>query len=243
MSFLWTAFAFVLTGVSAVILIPIGLPFFALHLLGFKNFARFAIYHIAQGWARMIVAYTGCRLTVRGRENIPKTGGFCVISNHLGIFDIVLHLAYVGRPFGFMAKKELALIPFINIWILLLGGHYIDRSNPRKAIKAIASGVRHITEGGGMIIFPEGTRSKGRGLLPFHAGSFKLATASAAPIVPAALTGSYDVFEKNMRIRRVDVTVTYGPVIDTSSLSAEERRRNLSDKVHSVISSMLSTEA
>jgi 1-acyl-sn-glycerol-3-phosphate acyltransferase len=90
-----------------------------------------------------------------------------------------------------------------------------------------------------MIIFPEGTRSKGRGLLPFHAGSFKLATASAAPIVPAAVTGSYDVFEKNMRIHRVDVSLSYGPVISTSSLSAEERRQNLSDKVYGVISTML----
>jgi 1-acyl-sn-glycerol-3-phosphate acyltransferase len=187
----------------------------------------------------MLIFLTGCKLTVTGREHIPRKGGLCIVSNHGSIFDILLHLAYVGRPFGFIAKKELLAVPFLNLWIFLLGGLFIDRKNTRRAVKTIERGVERIKAGGVMIIFPEGTRSKGQGLLPFHPGSLKLAARSLAPVVPAAISGSYDVFERNYRVNAVPVTVAYGAAIPTDRLPAEGRTKRLSEETRAVIGAAL----
>ena len=88
-----------------------------------------------------------------------------------------------------------------------------------------------------MLIFPEGTRSKGRGLLPFHTGSIKLATHSKAIIVPIAISGSYEVFEKNYRVNAVPIRVVFFPPIDTAQMSPEDRRHKLVDQVRDIIAS------
>jgi len=64
-----------------------------------------------------MIRLVGCKMTVLGRENVPKSGGVCFVSNHASIADILLLLAYAGRPFGFVAKKELMAIPLLNVWI------------------------------------------------------------------------------------------------------------------------------
>jgi 1-acyl-sn-glycerol-3-phosphate acyltransferase len=121
----------------------------------------------------------------------------------------------------------------------MLGGLFIDRNNPRKALRTISEGSKKIEKGNGMLIFPEGTRSKIGELLPFHAGSFKLATEAGAVIVPAALRGSRDVFEKTGYITAADITVQYAEPIDTKSLPAIDRRQKLSENVHEIIRGML----
>jgi 1-acyl-sn-glycerol-3-phosphate acyltransferase len=239
MALLKTIIDFFIVAASMIILAPIGIFIFILSFLGFKKAMNVTIYKIAQVWANLLIKCTGCRLKVKGREHIPKKGGLCFVSNHGSIFDILIILALVGRPVGFIAKKELVLIPFLNIWIFLLGGLFIDRKNIRKAIGTINTGIDRIKAGGAMLIFPEGTRSKGQGLLPFRSGSLKLATQSSAPIVPIAITGSYEVFEKSYRIKAVSVSVTFAPPIYTAELPAEDKRKNLADQVHRVIAEAL----
>jgi 1-acyl-sn-glycerol-3-phosphate acyltransferase len=239
MVLLKTVLIFIMVGLTMVLFIPIGIVVFTLSLLGLRGLMTFLVYKVAQAWARFLIACTGCTLRVTGQENIPRKGGICFVSNHGSIFDIVLLLAYAGRPIGFVAKKELSWIPLLNIWILLLGGLYIDRKTIRRAVNTINTGVKRIKSGGAMIIFPEGHRSKGRGLLPFHAGSFKLATQSEAPIVPVAISGSYDVFEKNYRIHALPVGVTFCKPIITAEIPVTDRRNILADQVRTVIAAAL----
>jgi 1-acyl-sn-glycerol-3-phosphate acyltransferase len=222
-----------------IFLLPFGFLAMLLHLLGLKKLMRQAVSLIGKGWALSVIKITGCKITVTGRENIPKKGGVCFASNHCGYFDIALLLAYCGRPIGFIAKKELGYVPFLNVWIYMIGGLYIDRGNARKAIRTINKGVQRIKSGGGMIIFPEGHRSKGLGLLPFHPGSLKLATSAGAPIVPVAIEGSYEVFEKTLRVVSSPVKITFCEPIDTASLPPEEKKQILSDRIYSVIKEKL----
>jgi 1-acyl-sn-glycerol-3-phosphate acyltransferase len=233
-----TVFAFLILGTTAVAVMPPGLLLFVFGLL-FPCAAKLLTYKIVQGWACLIIKLAGCRITVKGREHIPRKGPICIASNHCGIFDIILLLAYIGRPFGFVAKSELALVPVINIWILLLGGQYINRKNMRKSLKTIGKSGEKVRNGGVMIIFPEGTRSKGRGLLPFKAGSLRLATESGAPIVPVAIAGSYEVFEQKHLVQRVAVNVTFCPIIETKDLLQEERRQVLADRVRDAVAGAL----
>jgi 1-acyl-sn-glycerol-3-phosphate acyltransferase len=232
-----TAAVFAVTGITILVFVPLGCIVFLISLLGLKKPMSMVLYKVAQVWARVLIVLTGCRMTVEGRENIPKKGGFCFVANHVGIFDIMLALGYAGRPFGFIAKKELSYIPGINIWILLLGGLFIDRKKPRKALATIGRGKRHISSGGGMLIFPEGTRSRGQGIGAFLPGAFKLATQSV--IVPVAITGSYEVFEKHYRVNAVPVFLSFLPPLQTSQMPPEDRKKILAGRVHDLIAEAL----
>ncbi|MDR0583230.1 MAG: 1-acyl-sn-glycerol-3-phosphate acyltransferase [Treponema sp.] len=234
-----TIVIFTLVAISVIVLTPFGLTALLLTLLGLGRPMGSATAVIARGWARWVIALTGCPFTVTGTEHIPPRGGFCLVANHNSMFDIVLLLATVGRPFGFIAKKELAALPLLNMWILLLGGLFIDRKNIRKAVGSINKGIRRIKNGGAMVIFPEGTRGKGQGMLPFKSGALKLATKAGAPIVPVAISGTYDVFEKDRRVRRVPVSARFAPPVATAGIPGDEKRGALTDQIYDAINGML----
>jgi 1-acyl-sn-glycerol-3-phosphate acyltransferase len=238
MNLLRTIVIFFVVVLSIVFLTSIAVVLFVVRCLGFKRSMDRLIYKLAQAWAMIVLAVSGCELTVTGREHIPRTGGCCLVANHNSILDIVLLLATVGRPFGFIAKKELRIVPLINFWILLLGGLFIDRKNIRKAIGTINEGIRRIKAGDVMIIFPEGTRGKGKGMLPFKPGSLKLATKAGAPVVPLVITGSYDVFEKTYRFCPGPVSVNFAPPIATVDIPVEDKG-NFSDQIYAVMDDML----
>jgi 1-acyl-sn-glycerol-3-phosphate acyltransferase len=221
--------------VAMVFLFPFAFAALILSMFGLRKPMTHIIYRLAQVWARSLIPVAGCTATITGRENIPKKGGVCFVSNHCGFFDIILLVAFCGRSFGFVEKKELLFVPFLNAWIFMLGGLFIDRGNVRKAIRTINKGVKRIKSGGGMIIFPEGHRSKGRGLLPFHPGSLKLATQAEAVIVPVAIDGSYDVFEKNNRVVGAAARVAFLKPIDTASIPLEDRKQILCNRIYSAI--------
>jgi len=239
LNLLRTIFGISFTVFAAFAYLIVGVPAFILSYLGLRKPMSWIIYRMGQLWGLGIIASSGCTVEVLGRENIPRGGRVCFVSNHNSVFDVVLTLAYIGQPFGFIAKKELTLLPVINLWILFLGGLYIDRKNIRKALKTINFGIQKIQEGGNMLIFPEGTRSKGRGLLPFKSGAIKLATHSLATIVPIAISGSYEVFEKHYLVCPVPVRVVFCPPIPTADMTPDERRHGLMDQVREVINNNL----
>jgi 1-acyl-sn-glycerol-3-phosphate acyltransferase len=230
-----TFLLFFYTVLAILFFSPLGFAAFLLSFVGLRNLMRVFINGLAHLWAFSLVKWTGCSLAVTGREYIPPKGGVCFVANHGSIFDILLALAYIGRPFGFIAKKELLFIPFINLWIYILGGLFIDRRHPRKALETINAGIRRLKQGGGMLIFPEGHRSRGQGLLPFRPGAFKLATQSGVPIVPMAISGSYGVFEEYRRVRVCPVRLVFCEPINTVGIPQEDRKQLLAEKVKAVI--------
>jgi 1-acyl-sn-glycerol-3-phosphate acyltransferase len=239
MAFIKTVYVFLIVGITVVLATPLGLPLFIIRCLGLKKAILFLTRQVAQTWAWLLIRVIGCDVKIRGRENIPQKGGLCFVSNHCGYFDILLILATVGRQVSFIAKKELMFVPFINFWILLIGGFFIDRKSVRRSLATIKTGAKRIQAGESMLIFPEGHRSKGQGLLPFHSGSFKLATEAGAPIIPVSITGSYDVFEKTGRVTAAPVWIVFGKPVITRDIPAGDRRQALSDHVRELIAAGL----
>jgi len=234
-----TILILIYVAITTILVTPFGVAAFLLSLLGLRAPMSVFLYWICIGWSRLLIKIIGCKVTVTGRENIPRGGGVCFVSNHGGMFDIVLLLAYSRRLFGFVAKKELIYLPLINIWVYMLGGLLIDRKNPRQAMKTINSGITKIRKGGAMLIFPEGHRSRGQGLLPFHPGSLKLATQSEAVIVPVAIKGSWEIFEKNYRLNVAPVAITFCKPIPTAGIPVEDRKQALADRLYNIISEQL----
>jgi 1-acyl-sn-glycerol-3-phosphate acyltransferase len=234
-----TILVIIYVAISAVFVTPFGVPGFLLYLLGLRRPMSVYLYWICIAWGRALIKLTGCKVTVRGGENIPLRGGLCFVCNHSSMMDIVLLLAYSRRLFGFIAKKELIFLPVFNIWIYMLGGLFINRKNPRKALETINSGIARIKKGGAMVIFPEGHRSDGQNLLPFHPGSFKLATQSGAVIVPVALKGTREIYEKNRRFTPCSLGVTFCKPINTADIPVEDRKQVLADRIYNIIKSEL----
>jgi len=220
--------------VSFVLATPVGLLALLARLLGFRSFTHRFLQKFARYWASILMFLTGATLDAKGLENIPKEGGVCFVGNHPGDFDILIAIVLIDRPFGFTAKKEALYFPFVGLWVWLLGGVFIDRKSARKGFKAIKEGAETIEKGGAMIIFPEGTRSRGKGVLPFRAGAFKLATMAGAPIVPLSIRGSEGVWESSKRIRAAKVQIVFGKPIPTSHLDPDQRRE-LPDLVRNAI--------
>ncbi|OCA90845.1 acyl-phosphate glycerol 3-phosphate acyltransferase [Bacillus sp. FJAT-27225] len=161
-------------------------------------------------WSRTIMKLTGSKVDVIGEENIPE-GAVVFISNHEGDFDVPVLLGYLAKPFGFISKMEVKKVPVMRTWMDLLSCVFIDRRDRRQAITSIREGAEILKKGHSMVIFPEGTRSKGGAVGTFKSGSFRLAKDGGVPIVPVSIQGTADVFEKNGRlIRPAGITVTIG---------------------------------
>ncbi|PHE54497.1 lysophospholipid acyltransferase family protein, partial [Bacillus pseudomycoides] len=86
---------------------------------------------------------------------------------------------------------------------------FMDRSNRRQSLQAIKDGIELLKNGHSIVIFPEGTRSKGREMGEFKAGSFHLAVKAGVAILPVTVDGTYKMFEANgNRMKPAHATVT-----------------------------------
>ena len=113
-------------------------------------------------WSRGILKVTGVTLTVEGLENIPKEGPCVFVGNHRSYYDIPLLLASLDKPHGILAKEELGKIPLLNRWMKLLGCVFVQRDDLRASVRALNDATAIVESGRSFVIFPEGTRYKGR---------------------------------------------------------------------------------
>lgn len=184
---------------------------------------------------KVILFLSGVNTTVIGLENIPKDEPVVFIGNHRSFFDTVVSYSRMPRLTGFIAKKEMQKVPFIRLWMKYLHCLFMDRSNPREGLKTILSGVEQINNGISIVIFPEGTRNKGDGIMPFHGGSFKLADKSNCKIIPMVQNNTENVLEAHFpSIKRTHTVLEFGTPIDTSALDRDERKA-LPDTVHDLM--------
>ena len=181
---------------------------------------------LTKNWAKLVMKLAGAKISVKGEENlaIAKEQTVLFVSNHQSNFDIPLLLSKIDVPKGFIAKKELKSWPIINFWMKNIQCVFMDRDNMRKSAEAIVEGINILKSGHSIVIFPEGTRSKGGPTHKFKAGSFKLATKSKVPIIPITINGSYKLLEANGggKIKSADVELIIHAPIETSKLSKEE---------------------
>ena len=120
-------------------------------------------------------------------------------------------------------------IPLLSTWMKRLNCLFINREDIKESLKTILAGIENVKNGISMCIYPEGTRGKGvdeLDMLPFKEGSLKIAEKTGCKIVPMAMTGSADIFEKHIPyIRKSRVILEYGAPIDVATLSKEDKKK------------------
>lgn len=133
-------------------------------------------------WARGLGRLAGMRVERRGpRPDRP----FFLVANHLSYVDIILLLAEVDAVF--VAKRELVAWPVIG-WLARLGGTiFVDRSQPRDAVRVLGDIEAGIARGEGIVVFPEGTSSSGDEVQTLKPALFEWAARSAFPVHVATI--------------------------------------------------------
>ncbi len=222
-------FRFICVVIFLISFLILSIPvFFVEWVIGKFNRSKrdYSSLRIVQWAFKVILKITGVDATVIGLENIPDEP-VLFIGNHRSFFDILLTYSRCPRLTGYVAKKEMEKIPLLSTWMKYLYCLFLDRSNPKEGLKTILTGIEYIKKGISVCIFPEGTRNKGEelSLLPFHEGSFKMATKTGCAIVPISMNNTNAIFEKQFpRIRKVHVVIEYGTPIYPKDLSAEEKK-------------------
>jgi 1-acyl-sn-glycerol-3-phosphate acyltransferase len=174
---------------------------------------------------KMILFISGIKVTVKGKENIPKEEAALFVFNHRSYFDILIGYTTVGKLTGFVAKIEMSNIPCISRWMRYLHCLFLDRENAREGLKTVIEGVNLLKNGHSIFIAPEGTRNHEKDMLPFKEGSLKIAEKSGAPIVPVAMSHTDSLLELHMPwVTKGHVVIEYCSPIKIEELSKEDKK-------------------
>ena len=162
-----------------------------------RPFHRDNVYHTAK-YLGKVAKVLGLDIEVRIPDSAKNIGPVVYICNHQNSYDIFTVSGAVQPGTVSVGKKSLKWIPFFGQMYWLTGNILIDRKNKNKAMNTIDMTANKIREKKLSVwLFPEGTRSYGRGLLPFKTGAFRTAAKAGVPIVPCLLYTSDAAIDLN----------------------------------------------
>lgn len=176
----------------------------------------------------------GIKLVFRNKEIFKQTHPSIIVSNHQDNMDIFFGGATIPRRTVSIGKKSIIWVPFFGLYYWLSGNILIDRANKKRAFETMDIAAKKIRENDTSVwIMPEGTRSRGRGLLPFKKGPFITAIKAGVPITPVAVSS----YLKDMNLNRWHSTtmlVEVLPPIPTAGLTVADANE-LKDKVYQIM--------
>lgn len=161
-------------------------------------------------------------LTIEDQAMLGKvdwTRPVFVMGNHNSYCDIPVIFLTIERTIGFIAKRELRLIPFLSFWMRRIGCVFVNREKGGGAA-LIRNAMAH-GKAPKLFIFPEGTRGKNDDMVPFKSGGFRLAIETEATILPVFLKGTGSVWERRKDSSRCKVSVKVLEPVDVKAMLAE----------------------
>lgn len=176
---------------------------------------------------RPIVAVV-CRLLWRVRwthtEYIPRSGGVIIASNHQTYFDPFWICSPLKRPVRFLAWDEAFSWPIVGWGLRLLGAWplQLEGSDPAP----IRRSLQFVSEGGAVVIFPEGGRGNADGSMRrFKPGAVRMAMEAGVPILPVTIHGGHLIWPPGRKFPRLGrVEVVYHPLFVVDQNGGDEQR-------------------
>ncbi len=146
-----------------------------------------AYYNASRLFARAVLgALSG--MEVRGLDHVPREGPFIVASNHISFWDPPMVGSVVPREIHFLAKEELFRTPLLGPLIRSLNAIPIRRG--LADLTGMARAIEVLKAGGGLLLFPEGSRMRDGELHPARPGVGMMAVNAGAAIVPCCVSGT-----------------------------------------------------
>jgi len=159
------------------------------------------------------------RIQFYGLQNVPKTGGVIIASNHSSYLDppAVGACTYRTRMTHFMARDTLFKKGFMNWFLHKVGVIPLDRD--KGDVKAMRMSIQLLKNGASVALFPEGTRSETGELQPAKPGIGFLVAKGQAPVVPVYVHGAYEAWSKHSGgLKSKPVTVVFGKLITSEEI-------------------------
>lgn len=203
-----------------------------MRLMGKSEEAEALAHRLMGRWCRWVFRALGCRVVVEGRENLPLGTAYVVMSNHQSNYDPILLAGFLDPALSFITKRELFRVPGLAFFLRHNRSLKLDRRDLRGGAKALVAYGRELkARGGGVVIFPEGTRTKDprREVQSFMGGSLMLVLDNGLPVVPVALDGTRLAGTRALLVRtprndRVIRLRILPPILAEKNTSAERRR-------------------
>lgn len=149
-------------------------------------------------WAAWWIVHGCCRvyfrLEARGLENVPPHGPMILASNHASYLDPPVIGCMIPRMVNFLARDSLFRWPLLGALIRRFNAVPVDRQSGAAGLRAI---LDRLHAGGGILLFPEGTRSQDGQLLPAKPGLGMAVLKSSAPVVPVRVIGAFEALGRN----------------------------------------------
>jgi 1-acyl-sn-glycerol-3-phosphate acyltransferase len=180
-----------------------------------------------------------------GVENVPKEGACILTPNHESFADPIWITIPIRRRVRYMAWERFFQIPLLGFVMRTFGAFPVKLETTDTAAQREA--IELIKQGGLLVIFPEGGRTRTGKLMPFKAGAFRLALAHGVPIVPVTINGGYKIWSIHRLLPRPGrLTITYHPPIAVEKFSEsagriemKEQARELARQTRTVVASTL----
>ena len=162
-----------------------------------RPFHRDNVYLAGQLYSQ-IAKLLGLKITIRRPPGLDTDKSYVVVANHQNSYDIITICKAAFPGVVTIGKKSLKWIPIFGQMYWLSGNIMIDRKNTAKALDTLQLTAKKITENNLSVwFFPEGTRSYGRGILPFKVGAFRLAIATETPVIMVTASNLHDKIKWN----------------------------------------------
>ena len=184
----------------------------------------------ARIWSGMILRALAIPLEVEQETELDPGRPYLFMSNHRSVFDIFALFLATRHSLRMVAKRELFFIPIFGWAMWMCGFIPIDRADRERAIGSLNEAARRVRAGISVLVFPEGTRGPGKGLLPFKKGGFVLASQAGVPVVPVGIRGSEHIMPTgSLRVGRGAIHVRVGRPIPTAGRGPGARDELMSE--------------
>jgi len=162
------------------------------------------------------------RWRVFNAERVPLTGPVILASNHASFLDPPLVGSGLHRPINYLARESLFRFPGVGALLRSWNSVPVDRDGGGAA--GLKSILGRLLVGGGIILFPEGTRTKDGNLQPARSGIGLTVVKSEAVVIPVRTFGTFEAYGRNVKFPRpIPVAVKYGEPMRFEKLRAEAR--------------------
>jgi 1-acyl-sn-glycerol-3-phosphate acyltransferase len=180
------------------------------------------VFRLGRLWARAHLKTMGIAPVYSGCQFAEGTAPRIFLSNHLSTLDIWVLVPVLPLTTRFVSKRTIFWIPVLGQAMAVAGFIAIDRQDRTSAIRSLGRAAETIRQGASVILFPEGTRSRDGRLARFKRGSFHLALEAGVPIVPVAISGTFDVVRpRSFVVRPGPVRVTFAPPVDVTAYAGD----------------------
>jgi len=177
------------------------------------------------------ILLTAFRPWVRGIENLPRTGAVILASNHLSFTDSVFLPLVVDRRVVFLAKSDYFTGRGFKGWLIKMffeasGQLPIDRSGGKASEASLNTGLKVLSEGFALGIYPEGTRSPDGIMYRGRTGVARMILESGVPVVPVAMIDTEKVMPIGSKLPKVvRPGVVFGEPLDFTRFRGLESDR------------------